>query len=194
MKPVFIIEHFGKEFFEWSLIEYSHISEIVGRNNLIITNAGKHVAPRLNDIYKVQNKGVESLKLSNICLLDANAGKSLAPSDSGKFHYFLFGGILGDDPPQNRTRELIERLKLKRIKFEARNLGKEQMPTDTAVYAAKKIIEGTPLKQINFRDGIEVEISDNESVVLPYRYALDDKGMPVLSRKLVDYLKKKEGF
>ena len=123
-----------------------------------------------------------------------NAEKTLAPSDSEKFHYFLFGGILGDDPPQNRTRELIEKLKRKRIKFEARNLGKGQMPTDTAVYSAKQILEGTPLKQINFRDGIEVEISDNESVVLPYRYALDQNGMPVLSRKLVDYLKKKEGF
>ena len=37
----FIIEHLEKKLFEWCLIEYEHISKIVGKNNLIITNVKK---------------------------------------------------------------------------------------------------------------------------------------------------------
>ncbi len=37
----FIIEHLEPELYPWCLIEYKHISKIVGKNNLIYTNINK---------------------------------------------------------------------------------------------------------------------------------------------------------
>ena len=39
-------------------------------------------------------------------LLDMRAEKVLEPSDFEKYDLFVFGGILGDHPPQDRTKEL----------------------------------------------------------------------------------------
>ena len=40
---------------------------------------------------------------SRVCLLDPRATEVLAPEDADKFDVFLYGGILGDDPPRDRT-------------------------------------------------------------------------------------------
>ena len=37
----FIIEHLEPELYDWCLIEYEHISKIVGKENLIFTNINK---------------------------------------------------------------------------------------------------------------------------------------------------------
>ena len=37
---------------------------------------------------------------SRVCLLDPSATKELSPEDGSAFDVFLFGGILGDDPPR----------------------------------------------------------------------------------------------
>lgn len=39
-------------------------------------------------------------------LLDMRAEKELEPSDFENYDLFVFGGILGDHPPQDRTKEL----------------------------------------------------------------------------------------
>lgn len=46
---------------------------------------------------------LDSLPKSRVLLLDPKAEKELSPEDALEFDYFLFGGILGDDPPRDRT-------------------------------------------------------------------------------------------
>lgn len=70
-----------------------------------------------------------------MCLLDPRAEKELAPEDAGAFDLFLYGGILGDDPPRDRTGEL------RKLGFEGRHLGSVQMTTDTAVGVTKIVVE-----------------------------------------------------
>ena len=73
---------------------------------------------------------------------------------------------------------------------ETRNLGKEQMPTDNAVYAAKLIAEGKRFEDIKFIDTIEIDIQKGLSVELPFRY-VNINGKPLISEKLVEFLKKR---
>lgn len=63
-----------------------------------------------------------------LCLLDPRAEKVISPEDAELFDGFLFGGILGDDPPRDRTKEL------RKLGYEGRHLGSVQMTTDTACY------------------------------------------------------------
>ncbi|HIJ98612.1 TPA: hypothetical protein H1005_01570, partial [archaeon] len=83
--------------------------------------------------------------------------------------------------------------KNKKIEFETRSLGNKQMPTDTAVYVAKKILEGKKLNDFKFVDELEIEINENESIVLPFRYVVDDNKL-IISDKLVKYLRRRKGF
>ena len=76
------------------------------------------------------------------------------------------------------------------IKCEKRNLGKKQMSTDTAVYVAKKVIDGKSMKDLDFVDNIEVKMDKYLSVHLPFRYVrvrgriLIPKGMKKLLRDM----------
>lgn len=72
---------------------------------------------------------------SRVCLLDPKAEKELSPEDGEAFDIFLYGGILGDDPPRDRTGEL------RKYGFEGRHLGIKQMTTDTAVGVTKMVVE-----------------------------------------------------
>ena len=56
---------------------------------------------------QVTQQGVEQLLRDNVekqevCLLDPKAERDLTPDDRDAFRVFLFGGILGDDPPRGR--------------------------------------------------------------------------------------------
>lgn len=182
----YVIEHFGKAF-KWHLIEYEHISKIVGKENLIFTNVkGKKEA--LAAFGEVKKESIAELCLPNVCVLDPASDKLLTPEDCKRFKYLVFGGILGDYPPRERTKELLTcRMK----NAETRNLGKEQMPTDNAVYAAKLIAEGTKFEDIKFIDTIEIDIQKGLSVELPFRY-VEVNGKPLISEKLVEFLKKRK--
>lgn len=82
---------------------------------------------------------------SRVCLLDPKATQVISPDDASLFDVFLYGGILGDDPPRDRTSEL------RKLGFEGRHLGPVQMTTDTAVGVTKIVVEdGIPLDQIKF--------------------------------------------
>lgn len=72
---------------------------------------------------------------SRVCLLDPRATKVISPEDAELFDVFLYGGILGDDPPRDRTGEL------RKLGFEGRHLGEKQMTTDTAVKVTKIVVE-----------------------------------------------------
>ena len=76
----------------------------------------------------------KNIPLERCCLLDPKATSPIAPSDSKAFDVFLFGGILGDDPPLDRTRIL------RREGFPSRHLGPVQMTTDTALAVTKRVV------------------------------------------------------
>jgi len=172
----------------WCYLEYKHISSIVGRKNLWFTNI-RNGAEKLKKLGRVFRQSAAEMKLENPVILDAAANKTLMPKEARKFSHFVFGGILGDYPPRGRTMEL--RIKMQGV--EARNLGKKQMSTDTAVLVVHTILSGMPLNKIRFTNHIDVDIRKGESVTLPYRYVLKD-GSPVLAPGLIDMLRCQKGF
>ena len=189
----FIIEHLEPELYEWCLIEYEHISKIIGKNNAIFTNIDKNGRDKLKDYGTVYEESVSDLSFNNICVLSQYAEKTLTANDKNKFQYFVFGGILGDNPAKKRTNAIIDNLKNKKINFETRNLGNVQMPTDVAVYVTKKILEGKNINDFKFIDKVEIEINENESVTLPFRYVIDNNKL-VINEKLVEHLRKRKEF
>jgi ribosome biogenesis SPOUT family RNA methylase Rps3 len=190
-KHIFIIEHLEPKMWKWCLMEYEHISKIVGKQNLIFTNI-KRPTPRLAPFGRIYKRSVRDLDLDlrEVCVLDPDAPTELSPSDSKRYKYYVFGGILGDYPPKKRTkRELTPFLNGAGV----RNLGKRQMATDNAIYVTKKIIEGTPLSEIPFLSKAVIQKNKIESTELPFRY-VSVGGKPLMSAKVVTYLKRKRGF
>ncbi len=178
----YVIEHLEPELNEWSIIEYRHISKLVGNGNLIITNVKD--SKELEGYAEIKKESINSLKLKNSCVLDPCAKKTLSPDE--KFDYFIFGGILGNSPAEGRT-------KLITLKAERRNLGAAQMPTDNAVMAAKLISEGTPIEKLQFITDLEIKMGENESVVFPFTYIVINN-KPLVSKELIEYLKHREDF
>lgn len=185
----FIIEHLELRMYRWCLLEYKHISERMGKQNLIFTNINQADKHKLSNLGKVFTKPVANLNLKRLCILDPYVDKTLKPTDAKLFDYFIFGGILGNNPAQGRTRKLTEQMP----KAARKNLGERQLSTDTAVIVTKLILTGTPLEKIQFKDELEIETNERESVILPYPYVVKD-GKVVVSRELIAYLKKKKGF
>ena len=189
----FIIEHLEPELYEWCLIEYEHISKIVGKQNLIFTDIKDKDTKKLKKYGKVYKKSIVELNFKSICVLNQYSKKTLITKDKNKFKYLVVGGILGDNQAKKRTNILINNLKKHKIKFEERNLDNKQMPTDAAVFVAKKILEGKTLNDFKFIDKVEIEINENESVTLPFRYVIDNHKL-IIYEKLVDYLRKRKEF
>lgn len=190
----FIIEHLEPELFKWCLIEYEHISKIIGKSNLIFANIkNNNNIKNLNKYGAVFKENIAELNLKNICVLSQYSKKTLTTNDKNKFQYFVFGGVLGDTPSQKRTNIIINKLKKHKIKFETRNLGNKQMPTDVAVYIAKNILDGKKLNNFKFVDELEIELNENESITLPFRYVVDNNKL-VINEKLVEYLRRRKEF
>ncbi|MBI2668401.1 hypothetical protein HYX14_01025 [Candidatus Woesearchaeota archaeon] len=186
--PTYIIEHLEPKVYEWCFIEYKQISRIVGKKNLWITNTKNQT---LNHYARVIPKSAAGLHLNNVCLLDPAAKKELTPEEARHFQYFVFGGILGDYPPRKRTEvELTQKFSQGTA---TRNVGKEQMSTDHAVAVVKEIVQGKKLSALKFQDQLEIHMKEGESMLLPYRYLLI-KGKLLVSKELLEYLKKKKGF
>jgi len=135
----------------------------------------------------------ENITRKKICVLDPNAKQILTTSDKNKFDYLVFGGIMGDYPPKKRTKGFCTKMREKGIKFETRNMGKEQMSTDTAVLVAKMIMDGKKFNEIKFKDTIIIDINDCEEVELPFRYVLKNE-KPILAPGLVKHLKERGYF
>lgn len=188
MENVFVIEHLEPELWPWCVIEYKQISNIVEKKNLWFTNVKKKDKIKLSNLGKVFSESVKDLKLKDCCVLDPDADKTLTSADDGKFKYFIFGGILGDYLPKKRTREELSRFL---SSAEKRNIGKEQLSTDNAVYVVHEILRGKKLSEMKFQDELEIKINDAESVVLPFRYPLVG-GKARISKELVEFIKKKK--
>lgn len=190
----FIIEHLEPFISEWCLIEYENISNIVGKENLIITKLPKKDFSKLKHLAELKEESVLELPLKNTCLLEPQTNKILASKDN--FDYFIFGGILGDHPERGRTEKyLTSKLPGKLINPETRNLGKMQMSTDTAVLVTKIIArDKIDFNKIKFIDKPEITLKEgkiSESIILPYRY-VNENNKPRISKKLLEYLKNKE--
>ena len=185
-----IIEHLDPEVFKWCFLEYRHISKVIGKENVLFTNVKKD-AEKLDSLGSVKDKSIKEIykedKFSKMCILDPKAEKMLSPDD--EFDSFLFGGVLGNHPMDGRTeKELSSHFP----DCEKRNLGSEQMSTDTAVLVTKKIvIDKIPFNKLEFQDEIEIELDDGFSNILPFRYLVEN-GKPVLPEGLIDYLKNED--
>lgn len=198
----YIIEHLEPEVYDWCLIEYRHISEIVGKDNLLFTNVKKD-DPKwdaLETLGETLTKSVKEIKLSagkqevgktsvpkKAILLDPAAEKILTTEDCKTHDALIFGGILGDFPPKKRTEEHFK------DEFEKRNLGKEQMPTNVAVYVAKLIEQGKKFEEIEFQDKLTIELDQGEELILPFRFVKED-GKVKLPDYYLEFVKKEKIF
>jgi len=184
--PKFIIEHLEEELFDWCVIEYKNMSKTVGKENLIVTNIkNPEDRKKLESFAEVKAESVLDLNIKNICLLDMDAESELSPNDN--FDNLVFGGILGDDPPQKRTVKFLAELKA-----EKRHLGKMQMATDNAVFTAKLITDGKKFSEIKFIDNPSIKMEEGLDLELPYRF-VEVNGKPFISDELLFHIRK-SGF
>lgn len=118
---------------------------------------------------------------------------NLAQQRDGPFAIFLFGGILGDDPPRDRTAAL------RQFGYGGRHLGSVQMTTDTALGVTKCVVEdgkhlgvdGAPTVppdvrghgQMEWVDHPELRFSGGATVSMPFRYMLDPRSSATISQE-----------
>jgi len=175
---------------EWVELEYRHMRTMVGSMSRVhFTHLSKHCCNTLSKIFDHPGDQTQPLALAEahcykmgvldlmkeldggvtleqVCLLDPKSEKELSPTD--QFSCFLFGGILGDDPPRDRTSEL------RVLGFPTRHLGPVQMTTDTAVGVTKLVIEDKiPLSNIPYKEFPTIIFNRKESVEMPFRYIAD---------------------
>ena len=197
-KMKYVIEHMEQGFTKWVVLEYSQIIRDVGKENLFLVSLPKgttesdipkelielglqwtteDIVPYLTETNGVSNK-------DQLCLLDPRAEIDLQPNDANEFKYFIFGGILGDHPPRDRTGELKAKLNCP-----TRRLGNLQMTTDTAVRTTQIILEKeTKFEDIKFIDYPEIRFSKHEATEMPFRYVLDNEGTPIFPTGMVDLI------
>ncbi|KAI4652419.1 hypothetical protein J4E93_002621 [Alternaria ventricosa] len=190
----FVVEHLDPELEEWSSLEYSSIaaeSHASGAQFLLSSvpaslklPANLQGAKGLN----VEIRGIEEIyadKKDKVCLLDPAAAKDLSPEDGETFDIFLFGGILGDDPPRDRTSELRKK------GYQGRRLGPVQMTTDTAVRVTRICVQDkVPVDNIPYIDHPDLKINKNESTQMPFRYVKDDNGEPIMPKGMRELIVK----
>lgn len=184
-------------FSEWVILEYSQIIRDVGKGNLILTSlpattTEKDIPKRLLDL-GLQWTTKECVEIdggkvdkSRVCLLDPAAETDLLPEDLAKFDYFVFGGILGSHPRIDRTGILR-----RKYGFAGRRLGALQMTTDTAIRTTQVIVQKkTRFEDIKFIDYPEIRYNKYESTEMPFRYIIDENGIPILPEgmlKLIEH-------
>jgi len=156
-----------------SEVHFTHLSQRCGRallKSFSESSAGAS-ADDIADVFCTTQGVVDLTKaigvpLDQVCLLDPKAERELSPDDT--YTNFLFGGILGDDPPRDRTSEL------RALGFPSRHLGPIQMTTDTALGVTKLVIEDkVPLSKIPYKDHPTIVFNPKESVEMPFRYIAD---------------------
>jgi ribosome biogenesis SPOUT family RNA methylase Rps3 len=192
LHKTFVVEHLDPELGPWSALEYKTIAQESRQAHcdFILSSVPKSLS--VSDEFK--NIGAESRTESvedyfsdrkdRICLLDPQATQELAPSDVDTFDIFLFGGILGDDPPRDRTSELRKK------GFAGRRLGPKQMTTDTAVRVTRIVIlEQKPLDAIPYVDFPELKLGEHESTEMPFRYVVDTSNQPIMPPGMIDLIK-----
>ncbi|KKK14369.1 hypothetical protein P175DRAFT_0498928 [Aspergillus ochraceoroseus IBT 24754] len=189
-----VVEHLDPELGSWSALEYGCIareSYVSGSRFLLSSVPTSLQMPE--DLastkgLEVEHRSVEEIfaeRKSKVCLLDPAAEVELSPADGDNFEVFLFGGILGDDPPRDRTSELRKK------GYAGRRLGPKQMTTDTAVRVTRMVVhEKVPLEEIQYIDYPEIVINEHERTEMPFRYVKGSNGKPIMPDGMVDLIKK----
>lgn len=186
-------------FTEWVILEYCTIIKEVGKENLLLSSLpegttdkdipAELIAAGLQWTTKdVSQVGTQELPLTRerVCLLDPSAETDLVPEESNAFDYFVFGGILGDHPPRDRTGELR-----RKYGFAGRRLGSKQMTTDTAVRTTQLIVKDQKkFEDIKFIDYPEFRFNKMEATEMPFRYVLDANNRPILPEGMLDLIKR----
>ncbi|KAF2035597.1 DUF431-domain-containing protein [Setomelanomma holmii] len=190
----FVVEHLDPELEAWSSLEYATIaseSHASGAKFLLSSVPTTLKLPEnLQHIQglNIETRGIEEIyadKKDKVCLLDPAASKDLSPEDGDTFDIFLFGGILGDDPPRDRTSELRKK------GYQGRRLGPVQMTTDTAVRVTRIIVQDRiPVEKIPFVDHPELKINRNESTQMPFRYVTGKDGQPIMPEGMIELISK----
>ena len=109
-KPTIIVEHLDPELEEWQALEYRCIAEECASEGFDFLLSGVHSVSKISKqlslpASNLTSESVEKLystesQRQRVCLLDPRGASDLAPVDGEQFDVFLFGGILGDDPPR----------------------------------------------------------------------------------------------
>ncbi|TBU22016.1 DUF431-domain-containing protein [Dichomitus squalens] len=204
----YVIEHMEedentpKSLPRWVELEYMHMRTLAGHgatvhfthlsessSSTLTSLFGEDANPSHASAYAHRKPVLELMKekgvpLEKVCLLDPKAEKELGPEDGdGRFEWFLFGGILGDEPPRDRTSEL------RALGFPGRHLGPVQMTTDTALGVTKIVVQDkTPLSKIPYIDFPTITFNAKESVEMPFRYIAHGQE-PILPPSMRDHLK-----
>ncbi|KAK9461792.1 SAM-dependent RNA methyltransferase [Lipomyces oligophaga] len=194
----YVVEHMEDGFYPWVLLEYQAISaDVGGSGQFFLTSLKPELASSLPEALSrpgivtttteevIALAGVsESAKQGRVCLLDPAAEVDLSPADAEQFDWFVFGGILGDHPPRDRTGEL------RRYGFTGRRLGDKQMTTDTAIRVTQIIAEKrVALDEIPFVDFPELRFSKHSSTEMPFRYVRDEQGEPIMPKGMKELIK-----
>ncbi|KAK3996740.1 hypothetical protein QBC44DRAFT_355455 [Cladorrhinum sp. PSN332] len=180
----YIVEHLDEELGPWSELEYISIAKESQENGAKFFLSSLPPAFKVPETLKAipaftaETRGVEEMYASDksrVCLLDPQGKSDLSPEDGDKFDVFLFGGILGDHPPRDRTSELRKK------GFEGRRLGPMQMTTDTAVRVTRLVVQGKiPLDKIDYVNEPELVFNKHESTKMPFRYVIGEDGKPIM--------------
>ena len=188
-EPHIIIEHLEKVVGRWVWLEYRHVSRMIGRENLLITNVKKRKdAIKLAEIAGIANLSITKLPFdrSKLIILDPKAEIVLDHQDLKGDKWIILGGILGDCPPIGRTERLIS----KRMRdVPHRSIGKYQFSIDGAAFIVLQIAKGKSMKSIPITLKPEIKITNTHSVTLPFAFPQVD-GKPLFAPGLVGYLKK----
>ncbi|RAL59380.1 hypothetical protein DID88_006869 [Monilinia fructigena] len=199
-QKTYIVEHLDEELGPWSELEYITIAKESNQAGAKFCLSSIPPTLTIPEVLKAvpgftaDGRSVETLYVENkfrVCLLDPSANKELSPEDGDLFDVFLFGGILGDDPPRDRTSELRKK------GFEGRRLGPIQLTTDTAVRCTRMVVQDKiPLDKIPYVDYPELRVNKNESTEMPFRYVKDANGKPIMPDGMVELIKKdtEKGF
>ncbi|KAK3377855.1 hypothetical protein B0H63DRAFT_398976 [Podospora didyma] len=201
----FIVEHLDEELGPWSELEYLAIaqeSHDAGAKFFLSSLAPKFKVPaalKAIPSFTPEVRSVEEIYANDkarVCLLDPAAKKDLSPEDGEIFDVFLFGGILGDDPPRDRTSELRKK------GYEGRRLGPIQMTTDTAVRVTRMVVHDkslsfhsrfsfyaslikplpVPLLEVPTVDFPELRFNEHECTEMPFRYVTDKDCKPIMPK------------
>ncbi|KAH0403421.1 DUF431-domain-containing protein, partial [Aureobasidium melanogenum] len=161
----FIVEHLDPELEQWSALEYKCIArETAASGSSFYLTSVPHelqLPESLKNVSElnVEHRGIEEIyadKKDRVCLLDPAAKQELSPADGDNFDIFLFGGILGDDPPRDRTSELRKK------GYQGRRLGPVQMTTDTAVRTTRIVVQDRiELENIKYVDHPEIKVDEH---------------------------------
>ncbi|KAL4877221.1 SAM-dependent RNA methyltransferase [Aspergillus karnatakaensis] len=189
-----VVEHLDPELGAWSALEYGCIArEAYASGSKFLLSSVPTSLQMPDDLaatdgLEVEHRSVEEVfadRRSKICLLDPSAKVELSPADGDKFEVFLFGGILGDDPPRDRTSELRKK------GYDGRRLGPVQMTTDTAVRVTRLVVhDRVPLEEIQYIDHPEIVVNKHERTEMPFRYVKDSDGKPIMPEGMVDLIKR----